>query len=145
MPRLVDAGERLVEQEDRGLLGERTCEQHALELAARQRTDRPVAESGEPDALQRLGDHGAVVRTDPASEPASAHRDDFEHGDGEVVFEFVVLGDVAEREAMVAVVAHVPQQLHGPVVRDQPDDGLEQRRLARAVRPDDRDDFARRE
>ena len=50
----VDRVERLVEQDDLGVLHQHAREQRALQLAARQRVDRPLLETFEADRRQRL-------------------------------------------------------------------------------------------
>ena len=45
----VESAERLVEKEDRRLVGERSGKRHALELAARQLYRHPVSETPKPD------------------------------------------------------------------------------------------------
>ena len=52
--RAVDAGHRLVEEQDRRLLHQRAGEEHALLLSARERADLSIAEGVHADPLERL-------------------------------------------------------------------------------------------
>ena len=50
----VDRGERLVQQHEVGVLQQQPGEQHALELADRQRVDRPALEAAQPDRFDGM-------------------------------------------------------------------------------------------
>ena len=65
----VDGAERLIEQDERGVLQQQAREQHALELAARQRADRTMPEVLQADSGERAAD--ALLRA-RASSPRQA-------------------------------------------------------------------------
>ena len=69
----VDGAERLVEQDQRGVLQQQPREQHALKLAARQRADRAGREIDQPDRGQRAGDLVVALAVEPRQAPISRH------------------------------------------------------------------------
>ena len=62
LPGDVDALDRLVEHQEIGLAQERAGEQHALQLAARDRLDRARRQPRRPDFGERGGDAVAAGR-----------------------------------------------------------------------------------
>ena len=83
----VEGGQRLVEQQHRGIAGERTRETDALPLAARQRLGLRPRQVRDPETLEQLGD---------ALAPGVAHV----LLDGHVREERVVLEDEADAAAL---------------------------------------------
>lgn len=61
----VQRGRRLVQQEHRGLLGERAGQHHALPLPARQMVQRAGGEGGEVQPAEHLAGDGPVARALP--------------------------------------------------------------------------------
>ena len=68
----VDGVERLVEQDDLGVLDQHAGKQRALQLAAGQRVDRACLEALEPDRHQRLRHRSAVFLGEAAEQAAPA-------------------------------------------------------------------------
>ena len=131
----IDGAERLVEQDERRVLQQQPREQHALELAARQRADRTLGEIDQPDRGQRAGDLVVAARIEAAPGADLApqpHRHAVEHRDREAAVDLDLLrqiGDVRFVEAVAVEAAAERLELA--------DDALEQGRLAGAVRADD--------
>ena len=81
----VDAGGRLVEEEQVGLAGQRPGDQHALLLAAGELGDAVARPVGQADHLERVVDRGAVGARERAQQPAPgqpAGRDHLPHRGG---------------------------------------------------------------
>ena len=89
----VERGERLVEQQDRGLDGERAGERHPLLLAARQLARQALAEAAELDDVEEARDAGLDLGPAHAA-GAQAVSHVFHHG--HVREERVVLEDDAD-------------------------------------------------
>ena len=64
--RLVDARERLVEEQDRRVLDERAGDERALALAARELAELRARERGEPHAIERLEREAPVSAARPS-------------------------------------------------------------------------------
>ncbi len=130
----VDARRRLVEEEERGARQERGDERELLLHAARERAREPRAEPVEADAGEKVprarrglgGRHGVE---------AGAQRQVLV--DREVLVEREALRDEAERHV-------VPDEAAGRRLEEARDDP-EERRLAGAVRPDEREQLAARD
>jgi hypothetical protein len=93
----VDGAERLVEQNDRRILQQQPREEHALELPARQRTDRAIAKILEADCGERLGDMrlARAIESAPGADLApQSHRHAVEHGDGKAAVYLDLLGKI---------------------------------------------------
>ena len=118
--------ERLVEQDDLGVLHQHPREQRPLQLAARQRVDRPLLEPFEADRRQRLRDRSAVFVGEAAEQSAlrpDAERNEVDDACREGTVEFGLLRQIGD--ARIARVHDVP------VHRLQhPDDALHQGRFA---------------
>ena len=137
----VDAGEGLVEQQHVRFLREGAGEKDALLLPARQLADGTRGEIGDAELLQAGGDHAPVLGARSPQPPDAAvtpHHDDVVHADREGPVHFLALRHVADRVGPQPGSPTVDEHAAGPR-REQPDEGLEQRRLPGPVRPDDRD------
>ena len=155
-----EAGHRLVEQQQLRVAGQCAREIDRLALAVRQGLDRLFGDVGETQRLQQRFDQLGLERPLGAEHPAQALRrrqfaahvraelDDVHHR------QVVERGDVLERAHDAApnqCVRCQPDQLFalpddaagaGPIGAG---DAIDERRLARAVRPDQADDLARRD
>ena len=136
----IDGGKRLVQQDEVGVLQKHAGEQHALELADRERVDRPALEARKPDRLDgvlcvvevdRLGGAEAAE----ARPAAEQHR--VEHGDREGAVDLGLLRQVGDAPGRAFDAAFD--------VRRQPEQRLQERALARAVGPDDGRHLRRRD
>ena len=92
--RLVDSREGLIQEEEPGSLGDRTCDEHAFALASRQSPHRATAQIEEVNEFDGDVDGGPVLGLQPpgrteASVPS--HGDDVLHGDGEIPVDPFVL------------------------------------------------------
>ena len=143
----VDPGRRLVQDEQRGLAGECLGDERALLLAARERAHREVGAVGQSDALDRLGDDGAVAAAQRAEQPTGrepAGGDDLAHRRRSVDPELRALGEVAEGRAAGESRRGLAEEERLARRRPlEPERKAHQRRLAAAVRPGDRDELAR--
>lgn len=141
----VDAVERLVQQQQPRLGGDRPRQQHSLALPTRQRAE-PVARTlGEAHLLQRLRRRRAIGparASEPADLPVTAHHHDLLDRDGEVGVESVGLGHVGDVAACQrgSTAQHLDPASDD---RDQAEDCLDEGRLARPVGADQRDGLAR--
>ena len=145
----VERGGRFVEHEHAWVGGQHGADRDALLLAARQRAERPVAERGEPEEVERLLDALAhhVGRQRELLHPV---RELFLDGVGDESGERVLaddaddVGELARRmRARVATVdEHAAREVAAGEVRDQPVDRAEQRRLADARPADDEHELA---
>ncbi len=137
--RQVERGERLVEQEQGGIGGERAAEGHPLALAARQLARVPLREGLEAEARQHL-----VFPTAPLAPAAVAEAEAHVAAHGEVREERVALEDVADPSALGPHVDPLPRiEEHLAVHHDaarvgthEPGQALERERLARARGPE---------
>jgi hypothetical protein len=142
---LVEARRRLVEEQELGLEGQRPCDQHALELSAGERADRPVGELPHLDRRQGAlggfavgGGEGAADAA--ASEPSHPHH--VAHADREVEVEAHALGHVADPAARLLGLRS--EHAHeAPGRLEQPEHELHERGLAAPVRPEERQVVAR--
>ena len=97
----VDGVERLVEQDEIGVLHQHAGKQRPLQLAARQRVQRAVLESRKADRLQRTAHRPTVVRRVPAEQPAprpQAERNQVDDAGGEGAVEFGLLRQVGDAD-----------------------------------------------
>ena len=146
----VERRSRLVEQDDPRLLRERTCDDDALLLAARERPETPsrVAEQVEP---RRARGGGLAIPPPLLRERAEVRRAAEEHvlahrhpgrrrgllrDDGE---------QPRELRPYAAPAVSRPSSSIEPENGDEARDRPQQRRLPRAVRPDERDPLALRD
>ena len=137
----IEGGEGLVEEQDLRLEHERPRERHALRFAPRERARRAVGELPDPEMVEPPRDARPAHRRGDAAEAEP---------EGDVLLH----GRVSE-ERLLEDRGHAPPGLEAPPGRDggtpDPDrarggrleeaEDAEQRRLARAVRPDDREDL----
>jgi hypothetical protein len=96
---LVEAGERLVEQQNVRFLSQSTGDEGALLLAAGEGADLAVLEIAQLHAGERaLDDLGVVTRIlpPPAEIRVAAHLDEAAHGDGEVPVDVATLRQVGD-------------------------------------------------
>jgi hypothetical protein len=101
----VDAGERLVEQDDLALLGQRAGEEDALLLAAGKLADLALAVVGHADPLQRSVDRGAVGGLRHAHQvhvAVAAHHDDVLDEDREIPVDLLGLRHVGDERCASA-------------------------------------------
>ncbi len=147
----VDAGRRLVEDEQRRLARERLRDECSLLHSARERADRRVGDVLEADAADRLGDEPAIVCVEPADEPARRHppgADDLANGRRRVASDLRALREVPERPAAREAVRRLAVEVRRSRGRPlEPEKDAHERRLAATVRPGDGDElsFAERE
>ena len=137
----VEAGHRFVEQEHLGVLHEALCDEHPLTLAARHLGEVSIGEVDELHAGERTVDGIAVDAAQPADRSdrrCAAERHDLAGGDGQLGGDVLGLQDVRHRAARLG--GRVPQ--HRDLARDGQESGdrVQQCRLARAVRADERGD-----
>ncbi len=136
----VDGAERLVEQDQSGVLQQEPREQHPLELPAGQRADRAVAKILQADRGERAGHRLLSLGVDSAERadlPPQPHRRAVEHRDREAPVDVDLLrqiGDVGLGQPVAVDAAAKRLQLA--------DDALEQGRLAGAVGADDGEQLA---
>ena len=140
----VDAVERLVEDQQTGLLGDGPSEENPLPLAARQHAELVTGAMGQTDFVERSQRGGAVGATgsaQPPDEPIATHEHDLEHAHRELGIEHVGLGDV--RDPGPGLLRRTTEHLEAaPAQRHQAEDRLDQRRLAGTVRTDQREGTA---
>ena len=131
----VEVGERLVEQQQLGLVQHRPADRHPLHEAARERPQRLVGAVGEPDLReQRLGAAGVdAVQARVEAEVLAR---------GERAVEQRLVGEQADPPAHRPAVARQlgAEHAHAPGVRAQErGEDAQQRRLAGAVGPEHRE------
>ena len=100
----VDAGERLVEQDDQALLRQRAGQEDALLLPAGQLADLALAEVRHADALQRLVDLAPVVAEGDAQEAhvaVAAHHHHVLDEHGEVPVDLLGLRHIGDEVALL--------------------------------------------
>jgi hypothetical protein len=136
----VDAGGRLVEEQDARLVRQRLRDHHAALHAARQRHQLVVALVPQRQRLQRLLDVRGIGRL---AEQAAAERHRRPDGLERIGRQFLrhEPDHFARRAVVIADV--VAADRHAPFGRrDDAADRADQRGLARAVRPEQREDLA---
>ena len=142
----VDAGGRLVEDEQRRLGGQRLGDERALLLAAGERLQRGVGALGEPDARDRLVDDRAVAPAQGPEQPTRGEpsgRHHLAHGRGRLGSELAPLRQVAERAPPREGMGGLAEEERVPGERAlEPEREPDQRRLAAAVRARDGDELA---
>ena len=138
--RHVDARGRLVEEQQVGLVRQRLGDQHAALHASRQLHDLGVALVPQLQVAQQLFDIGGVPRS---PEQPAREGDGRQHALERVGRQF--LGDEADPPARLAIVADRVEPVDGDRPRARHDDAADdrdQRRLARAVGAEQRQDLA---
>jgi hypothetical protein len=137
----VEARIGLVEQQDRGLLRQRAGQEGALLLATGELGDAHAGEVGHPHPGQGRLDGGVVLPPQPPDRAAvgvAAHGDHVAHLGRMLPVDLGPLRQVGDATAGPG--GGAPLDLDAPPGgADQPDDALEQRRLARPVGADDPD------
>ena len=140
VPRLhVDAGRRLVQQEQLGLAHQRARDEGALLLSAAQVPDVTVGELPDPELVEDLSRFRARGGRRPRHQPAigcSPQKDDFFDRDGEVPVDRFDLGHDGEANLRSVV----PDADHAGGRLRRPGDQLQHRRLTGAARTDDADE-----
>ena len=133
----VEAVRRLVEDEEVGIVDERARELAALARAGREPVDRPVPHLAEPDVVQDLV--RALERPVPRHpRELAAQRDGVDGGQLREVA--VPLGHVADAAPHGVAARHDVDAEDGRAALGRPqqsEDRLEERALARAVRPEE--------
>src|SRR4051812_10135339 len=136
----IERGNGLVEQQQLGLLGECKRERHLRLLSARELPD--LLAEREPDALDSFA-RGVVVPPRVQSPPELERL-----GDREAAMKWMLLRDEADARKELPRLLLRRATEHGDAAARrpaEPDRKLEQRRLARAVRPDESSDGAGRD
>ncbi len=129
----VDGGERLIQKHEVSVLQQQPREQHALELADRQRVDRSALEARESDRINgmlRVVQVGRLGRPEAAEARPAAEQDGVEHRDREGAVDLGLLRQVGDALGRALDATFDP--------RREAEQGLEQCALAGAVRADDR-------
>src|SRR4051794_3317783 len=149
--RQVEALQRLVEQQQPGAGGEGLGDEQALLLTPREEADGAVGIGGRAHELDDLGQalvlapgsRAVLLRPrqrNPPAGAAQAQPDEVDAAEPDLGVEVAPLGQVADEIAALARRAAGDAQ--APCGQpDQPEDGLDHRRLARAVRPQDGDEL----
>ncbi len=143
----VEVGRRFVQEENRGLLGERPGEDRALALATAEREDPVAGPVGEADLLEHTPSDREVLRglAFEGTEVGIATVEDVLL-DRDVVAGRLFLRDPCDPSGPLADVEvryGTAEHLHRPLVRvHEAEQGAEERRLPRAVRPGERDELA---
>jgi hypothetical protein len=138
----------LVEQQDARLLGERAREEDPTPLAARERVEAPVGEVDEVARLERPLDGATIEAARDGEEPLprrATHHDRLT--DREWPGDARLLRDerarARHRSARRRPRVETGEQYLTPLRREQPRDEADERRLPRAVRPEEADELAR--
>ena len=133
----VERAERLVEQQHLRLHGERTGERHPLTLTAGQLMRSLTGPFGQPDQLEQLVDAGADLVPFALADP-QPEGDVLEHG--HVRERGVVLEHEPDAPVLRAHSGHVlaGDPDHSPVGLLEAGDDPQERRFARAARPEQR-------
>jgi hypothetical protein len=138
--RWIDTGRGLIEQEELGFRCEGAGEEDALLLATGQGTDRPAREVGGVDVGQRVARHGALRGARPSTARLSrdpAHQDHVLDEEWIVPAQLLRLREVRDAPRRPCWLAE-DHGRSGHRGQDS-DNDLEQCRLPRAVRADERD------
>ncbi len=144
----VDAGERLVEQDDLAFLGQGAGQEDALLLSARQLADLALAEARHADAFECGVDLAAVVLRGDAQEAhvaVAAHHHHVFDEDREVPVDVLALGDVGDA-GCASGRRRTGKARDGDLAArraNEAHDGLEEGGLAAAVDADQAADRAR--
>ncbi|BDH58847.1 hypothetical protein MTP03_37860 [Tsukamurella sp. PLM1] len=138
---LVHAGEGLVEEQNARLLRDAAGHERPFALSAGQLPDLPVAVLGELDPFQGPVHRLPVRAARPPREPHPAvppRHHDVPHRDREAPVHVLRLRHIADGAVAPGPRRRRPVDEDPPGLRlDQPHDGLEQRRFARAVHADE--------
>ena len=133
----VDAGDRLVEQQDVGRVPQREGEQHPLELPAREPAQGALEEVGDAGPLEALpGDlPGAAGGAEEDGAPLGGEREEVEHRDRHVRVQGKPLRHVPDAGSALAVLRRAAETDFSRV-RHLAQDREEQGGLSRAVGAD---------
>ncbi len=134
----VDPGRWLVHEQELGTPQQRPGDEHALLLAAGQLADVPTGELSDAEALEDGDDVAPLVLRRPGQQPRAParHEHALGHGDREAPVHRLELGDVGDREPR-------PALDRAALRRHRAEQQPQQRRLARARRPDDAGELPR--
>ena len=142
----VDTGDRLVEDQELGITDERFGDEDALLLSAGELVHAPAPQFRERDGAQRVVD-GIAVRgagpspPTPSGEPPGAHH--FLDGRRQVRWQLGPLRYVADAIAVLEAAGFLAEHRNAPRARSQQaEQDAQQRRLAAAVRADQRRELA---
>ena len=142
----VDAGGRLVQDEQLGLGRQGLGDEGPLLLAARESHERAVRDVGQPNSLDRLVDHLAISRPGPAEEPDTWEPpcgDHLANRRGSAHPELGALGQVPDRFAPGEPVRRLTEEERLARARPlDPENESQQCRLAAAVGSGDRDELS---
>src|SRR5208282_2083119 len=117
----IDRSERLVEQDQLGILHDQSGEEDALELPDRKRLDRPALESVETDGGERLAGrlaHRLVRSTGPANSPPMSEQYGIDNRDREPSFDLGMLRQIGNAPA--AEIDPFDNSFCGPHLADDP-------------------------
>jgi hypothetical protein len=135
----IDAGKRLVEDQEVGLLDQCTCQEDALLLAAGQLPDLPVGKRRHIDLAETVHRELPLAWTDQlqsAEAGIEPHQDDIDDGRREVPVDAGALRHIGDAGAHRVERLAEKSDIAGDR-RHHTHRSLEQRRFSRAVRPDD--------
>ena len=113
----VEAGQRLVQHQQLGLLGQGTRQEDPLLLTAGQFADLAFGEVGHADLRQRRLDHGPIAPARPAQQPDLAdapHHHHIADRDREAPVDAVALGHIADADVPVRTAAVDVDRRPGP-------------------------------
>lgn len=141
----VETRQRFVAQQQGGVVGEGLAYAQPLLLAAREESHGAIGERRRADGLEQLVDACPVLlarEREAEAVSVDAEADDVAPAQRRLAREGALLGDVAD--ATVAGPAHGGAERLDRTGAEalEPEDGPQQRRLARAAGPEDRDELA---
>jgi hypothetical protein len=144
---VIDAGHRLVEEDEIGLRGEGPGQEDAAPLAAREGPDLAAGVGRHPDELEGVGHGGMVASAGTTEWPqarVAAHHHDVAGGHREAPVDGLGLGDVGHRPGVLAGPAAEDGDRAAPRLEEAGDE-LQEGALATAVGAYDRGQRAGRE
>jgi hypothetical protein len=142
----VDAGRRLVEDEQGRLPGERLGDERALLHPARESAERGVRDGAQADAADRLVDEAAIVgpqAPDEASRGQAPGTDHLANGCRRISPRLRALGEVPESVSIREAVGRLAvQERRARIGSFEPEEDAHERRLAAAVGACEGDELA---
>src|SRR6188472_1806508 len=142
----VEGGSRLVEEDDRRLLREGAGDDDALALAAGERPERPLGEGLQPEPVERargrIAVGGSFTRERPEMRSPAHQRVLRDRQPGGCLGLLRYDGEQPRPLAPLEVGGRPLEERHVPLVREEPRDRAEERRLAGTVRADERHPLA---
>ena len=140
---LVDARDRLIEEQQVGHGIERERQKHALQFAARQCAEPPVDEVLGMDAREALQDARPqrLRGKEPDGAAREARHEDVHDARRRTDVEAQVLRHIAD-DGLPRAPSRRVRIGEPPLVRHFAEDGTKERRFSRAVRPDERRELA---